>query len=244
MKVLNTSTQVEQVKVALVDYIRHHKLTRNSQLPSEANIAKSLGVSRNTVREAYILLENEGTIVRRHGIGTFIAQPPRIRDSLDRFVPFANIIQKEGYTPHFKTFSNTIEVPPEEATDALKQPAGTEIRCLKRLVLADEQPALYVIDYFSPIIELAGIDWGQFDGNLVHFLSQHLSSRLYQIQTRIRAVALDAGVSPCLALPVGTAVLSVRSTIYNLDNEPITYSRIYFNSDIVELTTLRTIQKI
>jgi GntR family transcriptional regulator len=244
VKVLNTSTQVEQVKVALVDYIRHNKLARNSQLPSEANIAKSLGVSRNTVREAYILLENEGTIVRRHGIGTFIAQPPRIKDSLDQFVPFANIIEKEGYTPHFQTFSNAIVVPPDDVADALKQPPGTQIRCLKRLVLADDQPALYVIDYFSPLIEQAGIDWDQFDGNLVHFLSQHLSSRLYQIHTRIRAVALEAPVSEYMALPDGTAVLSVRSTIYNLDNDPITFSRIFFNSDIVELTTLRTIQKI
>lgn len=243
MKALNTSTQVNQVKIAVVDYIRQNQLKRNSQLPSEANIARRLGVSRNTVREAYILLENEGMIVRRHGIGTFIAQPPRIRDSLDAFSPFANIIQQEGYTPHFKTFSNAIEVPPVDVTDALKQPAGTQVRCLKRLVLADTQPALFVIDYFSPIVESAGIDWEQFDGGLVQFLGQHLSTRLYQIQTHIRAHALDEAVSPYLELPVGTAVLSVRSTIYNLDNEPISYSRIFFNSDIVELTTVRTIQK-
>ena len=244
MNGFNSSTQVEQVKTALVDYIRHNQLKRNSQLPSEANIAKLLGVSRNTVREAYILLENEGSIVRRHGIGTFIAQPPRIQDSLDRFVPFANIIQKQGYTPNFKTFSNAIEVSPDEANDALKQPPGTKIRCLKRMVLADDQPAMFMTDYFSPMIESAGIDWDLFDGHLVEFLSQYLSSRLYQIQTRIRAVALDASVSPYLALPVGTAVLSVRSIIYNLDNEPITYSHIFFNSDILELITLRTIQKI
>jgi GntR family transcriptional regulator len=243
VKTLNSSTQVNQVKVAVVNYIRQNQLKRNSQLPSEANIARLLGVSRNTVREAYILLENEGMIVRRHGIGTFIAQPPRIRDSLDTFFPFARIIQQEGYTPHFKTFSNTIEAVPPEAADGLKLEAGANVRCLKRLVLADEQPALYVIDYFSPIIEAAGINWGQFDGNLVYFLSQYLPTRLYQIQTHIRAVPLDETLSPYLALPVGAAVLSVRSTIYDLDNQPIAFSRIFFNSEIVELTTVRTIQK-
>ena len=243
MKALNTSTQVNQVKSAVVEYIRNNKLTRNSRLPSEANIAKLLGVSRNTVREAYILLENEGMIVRRHGIGTFIAQPPRIRDSLDAFSPFEHIIQQEGYTPQFKTFSNAIGHPPVDATDALNLPAGTPIRCLKRLVLADSVPALYVIDYFSPVIEASGIDWEQFDGGLVRFLGQYLSTRLYQIQSHIRALALDETVSPYLELPVGSAVLSVRSTIYNLDNDPISYSRIFFNSDIVELTTVRTIQK-
>lgn len=243
MKALNTSTQVNQAKMAVVDYIRKNQLKRNSRLPSEANIAKLLGVSRNTVREAYILLENEGMIVRRHGIGTFIAQPSRIRDSLDAFSPFEHIIQKEGYTPQFKTFSNIIEDPPVDAASALNLPPDTQIRCLKRLVLADSVPALFVNDYFSPIVEAAEIDWEQFDGGLVRFLGQNLSTRLYQIQTHIRAFELDESVSPYLALPVGTAVLSVRSTIFNLDNEPISYSRIFFNSDIVELTTVRTIQK-
>lgn len=240
---INFDTRLNQVKTAVLEYIKRKGLKRNSQLPSEANIAKTLGVSRNTLREAYISLENEGVIVRRHGIGTFVAHPPIIHDSLNSFFPFAHIIQKEGYTPHFNTFSNRIQAASEEVADNLGLSLPAEVRCLKRLVLADERPAMFVIDFFPPSIEVENIDWEKFDGNLVNFLSRNLSTPLHQIQSSIRAAALDADVSQYLELPEGKPVLSIRSTIYNLDNKPITYSRIYFNSDIVELTTVRMIPK-
>jgi len=240
---INFDTRLSQVKSAVLEYISQNGLKRNSQLPSEANIAKTLGVSRNTLREAYISLENEGVIIRRHGIGTFVAHPPIIHDSLNSFFPFAHIIHKVGYTPHFKTFSNRIIDASKEVAERLNLSLPTEVRCLRRLVLADDRPAMYVIDYFPPSIETENIDWEKFDGNLVNFLSQNISIQLHQIQSEIRAAAIDKHVSSYLGLPEGKPVLSIRSTIFNLDNKPITFSRIHFNSEIVELTTVRMIPK-
>ena len=77
---LNTGTRLQQVKEYLLHYIEQAHLQRNDQLPSESSMAEKLGVSRNTLREAYVSLENEGIIVRRHGIGTFVAHSRVIRD--------------------------------------------------------------------------------------------------------------------------------------------------------------------
>ena len=43
------------------------------RLPSEIELSQQLGISRPTLREALRHLEEEGTIVRRHGVGTFVA---------------------------------------------------------------------------------------------------------------------------------------------------------------------------
>jgi GntR family transcriptional regulator len=148
---INTSTRLHQVKAHLLNYISQNQLKRNDQLPSEAAIAKTLGVSRNTLREAYISLENEGVIVRRHGIGTFVAHPPVIRDSLNEFSPFAQLIQDSGYKPNFQTLSMGFVLASIEVNDALNTLPSTELRCIKRLVLADQQPVIYVEDYFRII---------------------------------------------------------------------------------------------
>ena len=239
---INTRTRLHQVKAYLLNYISQNQLKRNDQLPSEAAIAKTLGVSRNTLREAYISLENEGIIVRRHGIGTFVAYPPVIRDSLNEFAPFAKLIQDSGYKPNFQTLSMGFVLASIEVNDALNTLPSTELRCIKRLVLADQQPVIYVEDYFAPAVEEAALNWDDFNGNMVHFLAASLDSPLHQIQSRIRAAAISPDISQYLELAAGTPILSVRSTIYAVDNRPVTYSKICFNSTIMELDIVRIIR--
>ena len=241
--VIGTDTRLNQVKTSVLKFVKDECLERGHQLPSEARMAEILGVSRNTLREAYISLENEGVIIRRHGIGTFVANLPLIQDSLNDFLPFANIILKKGYTPHFKTLDMCIKEGHGKIAKGLKVKNGMKIRCIERLVLADQKPVIYVLDFLAPILEKYDIDWHSFDGNLVQFISRYVKTPLHQIKSNIRAATLDEDTSQYLKLSLGTPVLSVQSTIFSLDNKPIVYSKIYFNSDIVELTTVRLIPK-
>jgi len=238
----NTGPRSQQVKGYILNYISQNHLKQNDQLPSEAAIAKKLGVSRNTIREAYISLENEGIIVRRHGIGTFVAHSPFIRDSLNEFSPFAQIIHEGGYVPHFETLSMTVTQVPNEIIDALDCSPSEKLRCIDRLVYADQQPAIFVTDYLAPLVEEADLPWGIFKGNMVQFLGASLEPSLHQIRSYIRAGVITPEISSYMKLSTGTPVLSVRSTIYNVDNRPVNFSRIFFNSSIVELSTVRMIR--
>ena len=239
---INTSSRIEQSKEYLLNYIAENQLRRNDQLPSEAAIAKTLGVSRNTLREAYISLESEGVIVRRHGIGTFVANSSVIRDSLNEFLPFAQIIKDGGYTPGFKTLSVTYINAEPDISDIFATSPTQELRCVKRIVLADEQPVIHIEDYIAPNADAAVQNWDAFDGNMVEFLATSLSTPLHQIQSSIRATALSSEVSQYLELDEGAPILSVRSTIFAADNQPVTYSKICFNSDIVELNIVRMVR--
>jgi GntR family transcriptional regulator len=238
---IRTAKRVNQVKAYMLDYIDRNRLKRNDQLPSEASIATDLGVSRNTLREAYIALESEGIIVRRHGIGTFVAQLPVIQDSLNDFSSFGQIIQDSGYTPIYKTLSMSFDLAPACVYNVFSRPSSEKIRCIKRIVQADQKPVIYVEDYFSPVVEQASLDWDVFDGKTVQFLASGLDTPLHQIQSCIRAAAIDPEISPLLQLAPGTSILSVRSTIFTVDNLPITYSNICFNSNFMELHIVRLI---
>jgi GntR family transcriptional regulator len=238
----NTSSRLQQVKDYILRYIEQAQLRPNDQLPSEAAIAQKLGVSRNTLREAYISLENEGHIVRRHGLGTFVAHSQVIQDSLNEFLPFAQLIQAGGYVPGFQTLSMAFEPAPEEVYEALHISPGAQLRHIKRLVRADQKPVIYVDDYLSPIVEAATLDWDAFDGNMIHFLATSLHPSLSQIQSRIRVAALTAEIACYLELAAGAPILNVRSTILAVDNCPVAFSNVCFNSDFVELNIVRTIR--
>ena len=67
-----------QVIDRLKEDIEKGVFKEKEKLPSEFELAKTLGVSRATLREALRLLEEENVIVRRHGVGTFVNSKPII----------------------------------------------------------------------------------------------------------------------------------------------------------------------
>jgi DNA-binding FadR family transcriptional regulator len=58
----------------LRDYIREHDLAAGARLPSEADLAADLGVSRLSLREATRSLQTLGVIEAQHGNGLFVAE--------------------------------------------------------------------------------------------------------------------------------------------------------------------------
>lgn len=60
------------VQDSLKRYIAENALKGGDMLPAEAMLARSLGVSRNSVREAVKALESLGMLETRRGIGVFV----------------------------------------------------------------------------------------------------------------------------------------------------------------------------
>lgn len=83
----------------LVEQVRREvtlgRLVAGDQLPPLREVVESLAINPNTVVKAYAELEHEGLVVRRQGMGTFIASAPPagvlvapqpVRDSLMRWL--------------------------------------------------------------------------------------------------------------------------------------------------------------
>ena len=66
----------DQAKEYLIGRIKAGIYRPGSQLPAEARLARELGISRPTLREALTNMEREGLVLRRHGLGTFVAPDP------------------------------------------------------------------------------------------------------------------------------------------------------------------------
>jgi DNA-binding FadR family transcriptional regulator len=56
--------------------IRDGRMNAGDKLPTESEIMQRFGVSRTVVRESLSRLQASGLVETRHGIGTFVLQPP------------------------------------------------------------------------------------------------------------------------------------------------------------------------
>lgn len=83
----------------LIEQVRREvmlgRLGPGDQLPTLREVVEALAINPNTVGKAYGELEHEGLVVRRQGMGTFVAPapltgalvaPPALRTSLFRWV--------------------------------------------------------------------------------------------------------------------------------------------------------------
>jgi DNA-binding transcriptional regulator YhcF (GntR family) len=77
-----------QIRDWLVDQILTGKLAPGDRIPSVRELAADIEVNRNTVMRSYALMEQEGIIDNRRGIGFFVSDQARQRLATDEKVQF------------------------------------------------------------------------------------------------------------------------------------------------------------
>ena len=91
-------TLTDATVTAISDAIREKKFPPGSQLPSELELMTMLGVSRTTLREALRTLEEQNSINRRRGLGTFVSERSIVKDLSINF-GITEMITQAGFTP-------------------------------------------------------------------------------------------------------------------------------------------------
>lgn len=66
----------EQIAADIRERVANGTLKPGDQLPTKQELADAWGCSVQPVTTAIIRLEMEGLVIRRQGVGIFIAEPP------------------------------------------------------------------------------------------------------------------------------------------------------------------------
>ena len=74
LKKLNSESVVQQVINCLTDAIIHKELRPGDKIPTEMELAQTLGVGRNSIREAIKILVYLGVLEIRRAEGTFVCE--------------------------------------------------------------------------------------------------------------------------------------------------------------------------
>lgn len=204
-------------------------LPAESRLPSEPVLARRLGVSRATLREAMRSFENQGLIRRRQGVGTFVvAQVPVIDTGLEVLESIETLAQRIGLLVKMGELNVSEEIATEADAALFNLPPGTPLTRVARIIYTEQRPIAFLIDTLPMDILPAYELNGAFTGSVLDLLLRRGNPKLSQSRTDLRAIGATPEVARALQIQRDDVLLHFEAQLYAEDGRVVDHSHSYF----------------
>ena len=199
------------------------------RLLTEPDLAKQLGVSRATLREAMRTFETQGFLLRKQGVGTFVVRPTQVLESGLEVLESIETLAKRTGLP---VSPGKVELEQRQATseecDALGMELGCTVVSVSRVIMAEGRPAAYLVDILpEDVLSPDEVQQG-FSGSVLDLLLERGNPQLVNSHCEIAAVAADSTISRALHIQRGDAILKFSSRLFALDGRVVDCSYSYF----------------
>jgi GntR family transcriptional regulator len=204
------------------------KTPAGQRLQSEPDLAKQLGVSRATLREAMRTFETQGLIRRRQGSGTFVVGKVQALDSglevLESLETMANRLGLEVSVSDLNIETVTAD---QDLVAALNVLVGKSLTRVSRVVRADNRPVAYLVDTLPEDVLRADDFPADFHGSVLDFLLERGDS-LTSSRANVSAIGATAEVAKAIEIQRGDVLLHFYSQLFDGRGKIVDYSLSYF----------------
>ncbi|MDX8045327.1 GntR family transcriptional regulator [Gracilibacillus sp. S3-1-1] len=228
------------IKEHIESQINEGKLKVGEKLPSEIHMAKKYEVSRETFRSAIRLLEEEGKVTIKRGIGTFIATPLKtIPSSLEKLTSITDIIRAASLKEGEKREKIETVACTKEWGELLGLEEGDPVIFHKRTRTADGEPVVFSLNVIPKEIVGDLFDEKHFSGSLLHFIERECNVNVVCSDAEISVPLHTDRYCQKLLIHPHTTVLLLKQVHYDEFNRPIFYSEDYLRNDVFQFQMRR-----
>jgi GntR family transcriptional regulator len=223
----------------LTDLMSRGDLVPGDRLPREGELAKLLGVSRMTLRQALATLEARGCLQRRTGRagGTFVIEP-RIECDLTGLAGFTEQMRRAHVRAGAHVVSSLTLPAPPLAASALSLARGATVHEIVRVRTVARQPLALERSYF-PAELFADLRERQLTGSLYQLLSHRYGQEPTTASESFEPVAARADEAEHLSVELGDPLMLIERTAFNRGGRAIEFARDLFRPDRIKIS-LRT----
>jgi len=198
-------------------------------LPSEPTLAKQLGVSRATLREAMRGCEERGLIVRRQGVGTYVTRPIQILEAgLETLESIETIAARIGLAVDMGDLLIRERKAERGEAFLFQIDEGALMVEVSRVILTDGQPVAYLIDLLPRKVFPEEMLEKGFSGSVLDLLLRRGEPALGFSRTEITAVPASPEITSHLKIQNGDSVLYLEACLYSKVGQVVDHSLSYF----------------
>ena len=216
----------QRLQADLASLIAH--ATAGERLPSEPELAKRLGVSRATLREAMRTFEAQGLIRRRQGSGTFVVgQMPVLEAGLELLESLETMADRLGLEVSVSDLHIERVPADDENAAGLGLSKGAPLTRIRRVMREETRPVAYLIDTLPEDVLKPEQLPAHFKGSVLDFLLAR-GDQLTVSKAAISAISAPADVAKALQIQRGDVLLEFVSKLYHAGGKVLDYSSSYF----------------
>jgi DNA-binding GntR family transcriptional regulator len=217
--------------------IRSGSLPVGTRLDNEVQLAEGLGLSRPTVRAAFLYLAQKGMVARKRGYGTVVT-----REKISRDVELTSLhddLSRAGKQPSTRVLRNEVGEASDIVAEALELPEGALVICLERLREADGEPIALMRNFLpAAMVHLSDEMLAQHG---LYELLRASGIRLSSATQRMSAKNASASEARILDEPRGAALLTIERLVRDDRDRPVEFAQhVYRASRYAVSTSLRT----
>lgn len=211
-----------QLKEALMSEIKAGVWAIDTQIPTEKDLMEKYKVGRATVREAVSLLENQGYLYKRHGIGTFVGSHQPFL-GFEPLISLAFSLKARGISQKNTIIENRTMTPDQALLNTMKWQDMKDCYYLKRIRYAEDQPVAVEHSYFQDEYKEA-LNQYDLQYSVAKILIEDLGLNIVKVEQIIELKAPTSQEISELRLENNINVLSMQRWIYiERSEEPFFY---------------------
>lgn len=229
-----------KIMLEIRENILSGKWTPGYQIPGEKELARQLGVSVITIRQALGHLVQEGYVRRERAKGTFVNWAGPLRQSINLEVEAEDLVTLNRYGTSFKLIAIEPIDPAKEIRQEFRLPANEKVTRIVRLRMSHGQPLAYVISYIPSRIASKISEKRLGRQPLSNAIEATCRIKITGVKHVVAARLSEDEVSAHLGIPAGSPVLFVERD-YLHKKEMVLRTIGYYRSDLFsyELTLKR-----
>jgi len=198
------------------------------RLLNEPDLAKQMGVSRATLREAMRSFETQGIIRRRQGSGTYVVgKVPVIDAGLEVLESLETMASRMKLEITVRDLHVELIHADKESATGLGVDGDTRLTRIRRVMRVDGRPAAYLIDTLPESILKPDDLPADFHGSVLDFLIGR-GDKLSVSRAVIGATNAPSEVAKPLEIQRDDVLLRFESRLLNSKGDVVDYSLSYF----------------
>ena len=222
----------------ICQWLKDGKYKPGDKLPGENILAEQFQVSRGTLRQAMLLLQEDGLIGNHQGKGNIVLSNQDMeRNGLEKVgnpivdfcvQPIDRVVTTIGFQP-----------PTQKHQEILKLRPSSIVAVIDITYFHQDSPVGFAMVYMPhEFLDKGNVDLEDMDSVYAFYMKLLSSGSLYS-DTRLRIVHARERLAEILAIPEGDPLLILEEELYTEYDTPVLSHKMYMGADLYEISLKR-----